>query len=104
MPWQIDLPNGDTVRTDDLLVGKVIDLAKKNEVSWSAVIEFPMIGDGSLMWAMYQQFCAEHGCKVGLMTMTALAGKFTQTLIDEDPDDTPPVVDDPPTVDAPANT
>lgn len=117
MAFEIELPNGELVRTDELLHGKVVDIAKRNKVSWSHVVDFPIGGDGSLMVDLYKTFCREHGVKMPVtMTMATLAGKFRQVdppTPDEDDDAVDDGIgndeedledEDPSTVDAPAST
>lgn len=76
MAYRIDLPNGESVRTDELLVGKVIDYCKAAGVSWPVVQDMPII-NAELMRHMYRDQCSLHGCPVpGGQTMKQLAACF----------------------------
>lgn len=88
--WRIDLPDGQSVRTDELLVGKVLDYAKRNKVGWVAVTDAPFTS-GELMWDMYKDQCELHGVKPPRgMTMAALGDCFNEvdrSVDDDDQDD-----------------
>lgn len=113
MPYLVTLPNGETARTDEMLVERVIDVAKAHKTSWAHVVDMPIVGDGALMLDLYKRLCAEHGCQPPVvLTATKLASFYTNVAAlpepgtgDGDDQDSAEATDvDPQTVDAPAST
>jgi len=112
MAYEITLPNGEKVRTDELLHGEVVDLAKAHKTSWSHVVEMPVVGDGELMLDLYARQCAKRDLKVpNVLTSPKLASFYKRVpTIGDEADGDQPADDgedgeqDPPTVDAPAST
>lgn len=117
MAYEITLPDGSTVRTDELLVEEVIDIAKAHQTQWAHVVDLPVVGDGAVMFDLYKRQCARRDLPVPTaLTATKLASFYRQILpgtaedpsrrddrdgADQDPGDQ---AVDPPTVDAPAST
>ena len=83
MPWAVTLPDGTTARTDHLVVGAVVDIAKELDTTWVHVTDFTSAGNGEVMFAVYKRMCADAGCDVpDDLTMTRLADLFSK--VDDD--------------------
>lgn len=98
MPVEIQLPDGEWVRSDHLPFGVIADAAKKAETNWAHITEAPELGDGFPMLYLYEGACAHHGQEMPRdLTPATLPDRFRH--VEEDiPDeyaDGMPVLDPP---------